>query len=195
MNYSDWLMKQIQEYGQVEKPVHYKLGEWKALNEFANYIYKANCLDVGCAAGTGMLAQYYLGAQSVVGIDINPEKIKVAKALGLRAYDCEATRWDAGAQYDFIWCSHTLEHVFNPDLFLDSLHDLLIPGGYLGIIVPYPDTGTPDAHVASRELGLYIEDEGKTFIEYLAQKFSVVTHKLDNFREPEIWVLLQKLEA
>ena len=100
----------------------------------------------------------------------------------------------AKQQFDFIWCSHTLEHVLNPRTFLQTLRANLVFGGVLGIVVPYPDTGDVNAHVASAELGTRRLDNAESFRKYLeAVGFEIIFSKFDSFREDEIWIALKKI--
>jgi 2-polyprenyl-3-methyl-5-hydroxy-6-metoxy-1,4-benzoquinol methylase len=42
-------------------------------------------------------------------------------------------------KFDVIWCSHVLEHVRNPGMFLDKMFDDLKDDGILALTVPYQD--------------------------------------------------------
>lgn len=140
-----------------------------------------------------MLSMHFLGAEYVAGCDINFHKIAVAKMLGLAVENCDVAVYDFEMPFDFIWCSHTLEHVWDIQGFLQILHHYLADDGVLGIVVPYPDTGDATAHLASRELGLYEKDNGATFTKYLETfGFELIFRRIDSFREPEIWVALRK---
>ena len=93
-------------------------------------------LDVGCGNGAFLkLAQ--TAGWSVQGIDFDPIAVDEARRQGLAVelggIDQLA---DQGQTYDWITCSHVLEHVHEPQQLLQSLHRLLRPGGTLWLQTP-----------------------------------------------------------
>jgi 2-polyprenyl-6-hydroxyphenyl methylase/3-demethylubiquinone-9 3-methyltransferase len=96
-------------------------------------------LDVGCGAGllTEPLAR--LGAK-VTGIDAAPEVIAVARdhatAMGLDIDYRAADVLDLKGQFDLITCMEVIEHVAEPQAFLEALAKRLAPGGLLILSTP-----------------------------------------------------------
>ena len=96
-------------------------------------------LDVGC--GAGLLAEPLarLGAE-VTAIDAGQELIAVARehaagqglAIDYRAAPVE----DIAGQYDLITCLEVIEHVADPQAFIQSLASRLAPGGLLILSTP-----------------------------------------------------------
>lgn len=89
-------------------------------------------LDVGC--GTKPYRALF-EVTEYVGLDIDSEttrRLAVADVL----YD--GTRFPFGdGRFDAILCNQVLEHVFNPDSFVDEIRRVLSPGGRLLLTVPF----------------------------------------------------------
>jgi 2-polyprenyl-6-hydroxyphenyl methylase / 3-demethylubiquinone-9 3-methyltransferase len=98
-----------------------------------------SALDVGC--GAGLLAEPLarLGAK-VTAVDAAPELIEVAKAhaagqgldIDYRAVGVE----DVGGRFDLITAMEVIEHVAEPQAFVDDLAKRLAPDGLLILSTP-----------------------------------------------------------
>ena len=96
-------------------------------------------LDVGCGAGLLTEALARLGA-AVTGIDAAPEVIGVARAhaaamrldIAYRAADV----LDLDGHFDLITCMEVIEHVAEPQAFLEALARRLAPGGLMILSTP-----------------------------------------------------------
>lgn len=96
-----------------------------------------NILDIGCGGGliTGPL--YKLGG-NVTGIDPSPENINVARAYAnkhdLKINYINSTPEELSRQaerFEVILCLEVIEHVVDPNYFIKSFTNLLLPGGML----------------------------------------------------------------
>ena len=96
-------------------------------------------LDVGCGGGLLSEAMAQAGAR-VVGVDLSPELLEVAKlhALGAELTGIEYQLQSAedialshAEQFDLVTCMEMLEHVPDPESVLDACVKLLKPGGLL----------------------------------------------------------------
>ena len=93
-------------------------------------------LDVGCGNGA-FLKMAQAAGWSVQGIDFDPIAVAEARRQGLAVDLGGIDQLAAQAQtYDWITCSHVLEHVHEPQQLLQSLHRLLRPGGTLWLQTP-----------------------------------------------------------
>jgi len=96
-------------------------------------------MDVGCGAGLLSEALARLGAR-VTGIDATPEVIAIANehanAMGLEIDYRTADVVDVDGQFDLITCMEVIEHVAEPQMFLDALARRLAPGGLLILSTP-----------------------------------------------------------
>jgi len=89
-------------------------------------------LDVGCGAGEH--ARVFIGHGSqVTGLDV------CEAAFEHESYEHIESPYEnveLDRKFDMIWCSHTLEHIPNPQHFLITLWNWLADDGWLAIAVP-----------------------------------------------------------
>ena len=121
------------------------IGEHRQRYEFAAARVPAGArvLDAGCGVGygTALLADH--GAAHVVGVDISAGALAVARTQFARPNatwieeDC-VTLAQAGGRgpFDVIVNFETLEHVSDPERFLDRVVALLAPGGTFLVSTP-----------------------------------------------------------
>ncbi len=93
-------------------------------------------LDLGCR--DGMLTQFFFSGNTVIGADIDPEALRLAKKrLGIETHwlDLNA-EWSFPEQaFDAIVACEILEHIFFPQLFLERIQKSLKKGGlFLGSV-------------------------------------------------------------
>ncbi len=97
-------------------------------------------LDVGCGTGanlTAPLAQRF-PATNFIGIDSDPASIGYANrenSASNAQYFVETTFDDTGT-FDLVIASEVIEHVEDPDAFLNSLRAFLAPDGKLVLTLP-----------------------------------------------------------
>ncbi|MBA7480177.1 Ubiquinone biosynthesis O-methyltransferase, mitochondrial [subsurface metagenome] len=99
-------------------------------------------LDIGC--GDGAFSLYIANkGNEVLGIDISEKAIddaqKGAELLGIRNASFKATDFlyaEFQGKFDFVILNHVLEHLTNDRVFLQKIHELLVPGGILYFGVP-----------------------------------------------------------
>ncbi|MDX2209412.1 MAG: bifunctional 2-polyprenyl-6-hydroxyphenol methylase/3-demethylubiquinol 3-O-methyltransferase UbiG [Sphingopyxis sp.] len=141
-------------------------------------------LDVGCGAGllTEPLAR--LGG-AVTGVDAAPENIEAAKAhaagqgLEIDYVAGDIAALDLGA-FDLITSMEVVEHVIDPNAFIDALAARLAPNGLLIL-------STPNRTAASRLL-----------LVEAAERIGMVprgTHDWDKFLKPEELTLIVEAEG
>lgn len=83
-------------------------------------------LDIGCGNGvvTELISQLN---NKVWGIDENPKALKEARQRGIKTFQVELEK-NLPFENDFfdvLWCSRTLEHVFNTEHFLKECYRIL----------------------------------------------------------------------
>ena len=97
-------------------------------------------LDVGCGNGAFLKLAQKAG-WSVHGIDFDPIAVAEARNGGLDIYLGSTDQLTGQEQtYDWITCSHVLEHVHDPLKLLQSMQRLLRPGGILWLQTPNIDS-------------------------------------------------------
>lgn len=98
-------------------------------------------LDVGCGRGRMLHALRRRGWE-VLGTQLSRPAQEAAQAAGVPVRLGELPALDLEpASFDAITLFHVLEHVTDPRRYLDTVHNLLRPGGLL--VIEVPDHGSP----------------------------------------------------
>lgn len=148
--------------------------EWDVAPTAFEPLRGKTALDMGC--GAGLLAEPLarLGA-AVTGVDAAPENVGAARAHADKSRlsvdyvvgDVEAVR---GRRFDLVTSMEVVEHVTDPQAFVEGLADLVEPGGLLIL-------STPNRTALSRALMIT-----------LAEGVGAIprgTHQWDKFLTPE----------
>ena len=97
-------------------------------------------LDCGCGMGFYLMAMQQLRAVRLTGLDMDPDRLRYAEELGVRATlvqgDGEALPFADGS-FDRVLMSEVLEHVPDDGAALREAHRVLRSGGILAISVPH----------------------------------------------------------
>lgn len=114
-----------------------------SINEiFENIPKYKNVLDVGCGEGRGLMALYNLGfdQRNIIGVDIAPEKITMARDRGFLVLDEDFHQLKPipDNHFDYVYSSHTLEHSYDLEMAFKSL--MRVCRGTLFFIVPVGET-------------------------------------------------------
>jgi len=95
-------------------------------------------LDIGCNQGSTFIAAMELGLKAH-GIDIDAEAIMdCQQRFGIKHFNAISTEAYAqlGNKADIIYTSEVIEHVHNPDVFVQALRDILNKDGVLYLTTP-----------------------------------------------------------
>lgn len=100
-------------------------------------------LDVGCGTGSFLSAAQRRGWK-VVGLDFNEAGVRAARdRLGVESVYAwtlaEFTDRRPGEQFDAVTAFEVLEHLEEPAGFLRQCYELVRPGGYFAVSVPFRD--------------------------------------------------------
>ncbi len=172
-------------------------------NRFLNDYLKADntelsILDVGCGEGCGLDWLWRNSFTHVVGCDLDLEK--ASKALTLSGFptcttDIHSMPFKDG-HFDIVYTSHVLEHAHDPKRVVKELHRILKLNGVLIIVVPFPDFGPDECHCGKYQLRTdptSADSMGATgIVDFFKNSFSLLEYKLDQYREPEIWLRLKR---
>jgi SAM-dependent methyltransferase len=106
-------------------------------------------LDIGCGEGLVSNVFKFLD-KKVTTIEPGESKPRLPEFDPIKIDHTEDyLTLDFKEKFDVIWCSHVLEHIRNPAMFLDKIFNDLNEGGTLALTVPYNDGGHPEAVVDS----------------------------------------------
>lgn len=104
---------------------------WRAIREVAPQV-RGRLLDVGC--GTKPYRALFT-TRDYIGLDIDSP---MAKARGVAELYYDGTTLPVSdGEFDSVLCNQVLEHVFNPDSFVQELHRVLKQNGHLLLTVPF----------------------------------------------------------
>lgn len=102
--------------------------------KWINQFYKNNngkLLDIGCGEGTFLLAAKHAGWEAL-GTELNPN---IALSRNIDVKKC-LDEVQSLAPFNCITLWHSLEHMYDPQDMISSLHSLLAPNGMVFIAVP-----------------------------------------------------------
>ena len=137
-----------QKYWQWRKDVNYLYGRWAPprlnialemiLQDKENWKEEVNILDIGCGEGTfGKLLreQFQSNSVSLVALDMSIIAVDLARnhydTLHVIDVENENLADTLKANFDYVICLETLEHVFNPESVLKKVKSVLKPKGFL----------------------------------------------------------------
>ena len=105
--------------------------------EFAPYRQTNRLLDIGCGAGSLLLAAQKNG-WSAQGLDVSSNAVKHVRQLGFEVFHGELQEAQFPAEhFDVITAAEFLEHLPEPRLALAEIARLLRPGGLLWTTTPH----------------------------------------------------------
>lgn len=197
-SYGDYFQAQKETFCSFESTsIQYLQGQERYIKEnFENLDRSINICDAACGDGVGLRFFKSMGFRNVTGIEINPEKAVMASKSGYPVFvkDLSNLYGITPDTFDLVYTSHTLEHTYSPKAATQNLTRILKPGGFLYVVLPYPDLGPDEAHGGKYELGTTIPDGGQTVCSLFCDiGYTVLSAKFDNFREEEIWIVLKKM--
>lgn len=204
--YSD-IVTSYREYQKLQKDTFcsfesentkYKAGQQRCIKRlFSNTNRQKRILDIACGDGVGLREFKKLGFKNVIGVEFNDKKLIPAGKIGYRVLNLDMHNLSGirSRSLDIVYSSHTLEHAYYPDKAIRELYRVLVPGGRLYVILPYPDMRKKSlrAHGARLELGTNVSDSGAKVVSYFENRgFKLLKKTFDSFREPEIWLVLKR---
>lgn len=104
----------------------------KTIRELAE-CQKGKLLDVGC--GSKPYKNNFASIESYTGLEIDSERAR-KRDIADFYYDGNIFPF-ADKTFDILLCNQVLEHVFNPDIFLQEINRVLKPNGKLLLTIPF----------------------------------------------------------
>jgi len=92
-------------------------------------------LDIGCGSGS-LVYKFSKGGYDCIGIDYDDYNFEYGKSIGLNLLNCSLGDLDYSKKYALVTMSHSLEHLNNPNQYLNIIYEMLEDNGYLFIEVP-----------------------------------------------------------
>ena len=125
--------KTLREYGELEDRHR------KVLEIFSKYEFE-RILDVGCGDGNfSMLMGEACKAKEVYGIEISEKGVEMARKNGVKCYFLDVDQEDFPFEdnfFDAVTALELIEHLFDPDHFLDEVYRVLKPKGIFALSTP-----------------------------------------------------------
>lgn len=97
-------------------------------------------LDIGCSDGTFLRRLKLSGSVDVWGVDIDQRALQVAKSRGLNVQRATVAEFlvkakEEGLKFDLVTAFDVIEHLTDPVGTIQSLHEILSPGGrFIGTV-------------------------------------------------------------
>lgn len=111
----------------------------KVLEIFSKYKFN-KILDVGCGDGNfSVLLKEACDAEEAYGVEISEKGVESARNNGVKAFQLDIDEEDfpfEGNRFDAIFAGEVIEHLFDPDHFLDEIHRILKSKGILVLSTP-----------------------------------------------------------
>lgn len=137
--------------GRTSKTRTQKLADWVLEKKWLNKSGKL--IDIGCGSGTALEAfGELLASWELFGLDLSDNyESRLQKIPNFQTLFV-GDICNVYVEFDLVILVHTLEHVFNPQKFLQEIKKLTSPGGYLFIQVPNLSTAPFDILIADHVL-------------------------------------------
>ncbi len=111
----------------------------KVLDIFSKYKFE-RILDVGCGDGNfSKLIGEACGAKEVYGIEISEKGVEMARRNGIKCYQLDVDIEDFPFKenfFDAVFAGEIIEHLFDPDHFLNEVYRVLKPQGIFILTTP-----------------------------------------------------------
>ena len=111
----------------------------KVLKFFSKYRF-STILDVGCGDGNfSILLKEACGAREVYGIEISEKGVELARKKGVKCFRLDIDEEDFPFEdnyFDAVFAGEIIEHLFDPDHFLDEVYRVLKPRGIFSLTTP-----------------------------------------------------------
>lgn len=193
-NFEKYKQIQIESQSFEEETEKWSKGQLFSIETFLLPLMDKNqfLLDVGCGDGTGLKFIQDQGFNNIYGVDFNENKLARAKEKTNNILYSSATELPFNDNmFDIIWCSHVLEHIYNPFTALKEFSRVCKNGGYILIIIPYPSVDF-EVHCGVNELKLDILDNAHSCINNIREKgYNVEQYYIMNVREPELYIKIK----
>jgi len=120
-------------------------------------------LEIGCGDGCNLMPYHFLG-KSVMGCDFSLPFLEPGLKRGLNLIQGDVDSIKEKENFDLIMLIHSLEHVIDLDMVVQSISERLSKGGFVFIEVPGVIGWNQARDSYSKEMGL---ESSNNFLQYL----------------------------
>lgn len=146
----------------------------------SSFVVGKRVLDIACGTGYGSQILAKAGAMTTIGVDVCEETIEYACNHYLSAnveFICaDAEQYTESQPFEVICSFETIEHLYNPERFLQNVYQLLVPQGYLILSVPLGET----RHIDPYHLHKFSQQSICSLVE--AAGFVIELYRYDQFQ-------------
>jgi len=158
----------------------------RELRLFRVFCPRGSVLDVGCSSGAFLyqLHQQYPNDYQITGTDVSSAPLAYAEKMGVPVIKDNFLTHSFTTQYDAVTFWAVMEHLAEPQLFLDRAAAILKPGGLCFVLVPnlkslaFRCLGAKYRYVYNEHLNYFTPQTLQKFMEH---KFSVMDLKSTHF--------------
>lgn len=90
------------------------------LDYFSDKPKNSKIIDIGCGDGRGLLALRNIGFTNLTGVELSETRAKGARDLGFNIFEIDFHNMAIfkDSEFDYLFCSHAIEHSLNPKIVL-----------------------------------------------------------------------------
>jgi len=164
----------------------------RELRLFRKYCHRGSVLDVGCSTGAFLhqLKKRYPNDYQIWGTDVSNAPLNHASRMGVPIIKGDFLSHSFEQSFDAVTFWAVMEHLFEPQRFLQKAGSILKPGGLCFILVPNMKSlavklvGSKYRYIFAEHLNYFTPE---TLRQFVGRQFALVDLKSTHFNPLVIW--------